>query len=216
MKTKIIIIFSVILLTCLYVPSGFSQTHSRKEIFNTGLKFDNLSYSLPNGFIEIDTTMSKKYFLFFDFRYINHFQIQSINKNIMIYSGFINYSKKAEDNLKKMYPNRNIDIKNDHLNVIRKLISENNSQSMDKISFNEKDIDFYGHKDLKRLGADIAGDFTMKLTTPYEGKYNYVTFRFIGKSYKLWIYTYIFYIEFNPKIAKETLKKTLLLFKFNN
>lgn len=214
MKAKITSILLIIFYFNLYGQSTISNNLSKNEVFSNLLKSNNLSYSLPNGYIEIDTSFSKKYFLFLSFRYTDINQIQSTNGNVKIYPNFLKYDKKAEDNLKRLFPDRNIDMRNDHLNVIRKLISDNNKQSKDTISFNIKDIHFYAKKDLRKLGADIAGDYTMKLASSYEGEYNYVTYRFIGKYYNLWIYEHIFYIEYDPKIAKKTLKETLFLFRF--
>lgn len=215
MKTYTIFIFWLILCMSFKGQSGFSQYLSRKEKFNNLLKSNDLSFTLPKGYVEVDSSLIKRNFSIFKFRYSNLSQLISTNGNVMIYPALFRYDTSDEDDLKRLYPDRNIDIKNDHLSVIRKLVSYNNDQSEDNISFNEKDINFYCNKDLKRLGADIAGDYTIKLTSPYQEEYNYLTFKFIGKYYKLWIYTYIFYKEYNPKTAKKTLKETLFLFRFH-
>ena len=216
MKTNSFFVFSLII--CMYFQGQpvLSQNLHRKERFNRILNANNLTFSLPKRYAEVDTALIKKNFSFFVLRYVNDCQIESTSGNVMIFTVFLEYSKSDEDKIKRLYPNRNIDLKNDHLNIIRKLISENNKQFKDTISFNEKDIYFYSNKCLKSLGADIAGDYTMKLASPYLGEYNYVTYRFIGRNYKMWIHTYIFYKVYNPNTAKKTLKETLFLFKIKN
>jgi hypothetical protein len=192
------------------------QKLSREERYNLTLKAYDLSYSLPKGYIETDTSLMGKNFRLFQLNYMTNFQMGSINGNVMIYPFFIPYNKNTEDKLRRLYPKSNISLKNEYLNVIRHLVSQNTNQPRDSISLNDVDIVLYSKSILRRLGADIAGYYTMKLAQPFKGEYNFLTFRFIGKDYKVWNLTYIFYKECNQVTAKKTLKETLYLFKFNN
>jgi hypothetical protein len=213
MKNLITIILSFIF--CLNLNGQF-RISSSKELRDRVLKEYDLTYSLPKGYSDADTSMIRKSFRVFELNYIGEYLIRSSDGNIMIHPGFIGYDKDYEEKLRKLFPKSKINLKDEYRNVIIHLISKNTNQPREKISLENEDINFYCKHNLKQLGADMAGDYTMKLNIPYKEEYNYVTYRFVGKYYKAWIHTFIFYKEYNPRIAKKTLKETLYMFKFNN
>jgi len=207
---------------------GQIQPVPPRVIFNNYIKNYNLKYTLPRGFNEADTITESEIRPFakkpapFDRFHFNVFnQSFSTDGNTLIIYHMISVTKRDEEKARLIQsalpnsPSIQLDFSKHYFLRLRGILYSNLGIPSDSLKFNEQDIQFYPSKDLKRLGAEVAGEYTVKLTDPYLD-YNYLTFRFIVIPYYLDIYTYIFYKEYSDKIGQEVSRKTRYALRFRN
>jgi len=191
-----------------------------RQIFRNYIVDYNLKYTLPKGFIEVDT-ITEPYIYPFESKPApmnrNHFNVYNLiysdDNNTMIILDLIHLSRQTEANARKVF--KETDVTKNYLYTARGILASNKGIRSSEIEFDEQEISYYGKKELKRLGAEVAGEYTVKLTDPYLD-YNYLTFRFIVIPYYLDIYTYIFYKEYSDKIGQDVSRKTRYALRFRH
>jgi len=199
---------------------GQIQPVPPRVIFNNDIKNYNLKYTLPRGFIEADT-ITESYILPFASKPVpmnrNAFNIYNLavskDENIMIIWDLTSLPKQVEVNSRKIFPDA--DNSKNYFFRLRGIVEANKGIRGSGIELDEQEISYYGKKELKRLGAEVAGEYTMKLTEPYLD-YTHLTYRFVVIPYYLDIYTYIFYKEYSDKIGQEVSRKTRYALRFRN
>ncbi|MDX9928940.1 MAG: hypothetical protein RBS37_03725 [Bacteroidales bacterium] len=197
---------------------GQIQPVPPRVIFNSYIKNYKLKYTLPRGFAEADT-ITESYILPFVKKPtpFNRTHVNVYNKsfsndsNVMIIWELAHVSKQTEINARKIFPDA--DNSRHHIYLIRGLVGANQCIRGDSLIFDEDDILFYDKNVLKRLGAEVAGEYTIRLTDPYFD-YTHLTLRFVVIPYTLNIYTYIFYKVYSEELKKEISKKTRYMMKF--
>jgi DUF971 family protein len=197
---------------------GQIQSINPPERFYRYIKNYNLKFTLPNDFFEADTIREDQIYPFLskpapaNRNYINvENMVFSADKKVMIIWSIISLTRQAEANARLIFKDH--DSSRNYFARLRGTIGSNQGVRAVEIELRDKDILYYGKKELKRLGAEVAGEYTIKLTEPYLD-YTYLTYRFIVIPYHLDIYTYIFYKEYSEELAKKITKKTKYILRF--
>jgi len=220
-RSKAFFILAILAIIPSLLPiQGQIQSVPPRVIFNNYIKNYNLKYTLPRGFNEADTITESEIRPFagkpapFNRTHVNVYnKFFSTDSNIMIIWELAHVSKQTEINARKIFPDA--DNSRHHIYLIRGLVGSNECIRGESLIFDEDDILFYDKNVLKRLGAEVAGEYTIKLTDAFLD-YTHLTIRFVVIPYTLNIYTYIFYKEYSDKIGQEVSRKTRYALRFRN
>jgi len=193
MKIKFISLFLLILI----VNNLNSQVVKIKvNSFVDELNRYNLFFHMPNGFIAPDSTISRVFL--HNHMFDVDFQISSNNDSMKVFYFADKQTKEMETTAKAFFPDRDMTTQFIKFSLsICKIIGDEN--------FCNSEVSFYTKKENKKLNADQAFEYLIKLKKPFEEKYTYLKIRSIYKMYfsRVIVFQYFDDLAFENRIDKE-------------
>ena len=185
MKTRNSIISNLIVIFFFSITIELNaQINLSRNDFSGKIKQYNLIFEMPKGFFAPDSIDKK---LCLANRVFNtDYQILAADSSVKICFITMKQSREQEEKIRRLFPEH--DITKEYLKFIP-FLCKNAGDS----EFIDKEIEYYNGPLRKKMNADLGLEYIIKLKKPYDGRYNFLRYKFLQQNYISKIVVFQFY-----------------------